>query len=155
MNGMSARDKTPVSPAIACKRCGGERVSKNGVVRGYQRYLCKACGYNFTLTPRHGHPLEDKVLAAMLYLSGLSMRRTAKLLGVSAPTIQDWIKQIATAFAAKPEPTGHAIVIDCDEMRHFLKKCPISCGSGKLMIVKPVASLTRNVAVVIEPLCDD
>jgi transposase len=154
MKGMSARDKTPVSPAITCKHCGGERVSRNGVVRGHQRYRCKTCDYNFTLTPRRGHPLEDKVLAVMLYLSGLSMRQTAKLLGVSAPTIQDWIEQIATAFAVKPEPTGRAVVVECNEMWHFLEKVPTRCGSGRLMIVKPVTSLTGNVAVSIEPLCD-
>jgi transposase len=151
---MSERNEVSVSPVVACKQCGSDQVRKNGFVRGHQRYRCKACGYNFTQTPLRGHPLADKLLAVMLYVSGLSMRRTAKLLGVSAPTIQDWIEQMAAAFASKPEPTGRAIVVECDEMWHFLKKSPTNYGSGRLMIVTPVNSSTGNVAVVIEPPCN-
>jgi transposase len=151
---MSKREECPISPEIVCKNCGGTQIRKNGFVRGHQRYWCKACSYNFTQTPARGHPLSDKVLAVTLYLSGLSMRQTAKLLGVSAPTIQDWIEQMAAAFAAKPEPTGRAVVIECDEMWHFLKKRLPNSGSGRLMIVTPVNSLTGNVAVVTEPPCN-
>ena len=87
----------------------------------------------------------------MLYLSGLSMRRTAKLMGVSAPTILDWIERMAAAYAAKPKPSGQAIVIEVDEMWHYLKKSPTSSGSGRLMIVRQANWLTGNVAVVTEP----
>jgi transposase len=65
------------------------RVRKNGIVRGDQRYRCRACSYNFTDTPPRGYPLTQKVTAVLLYLSGMSMRRTAKLLGVSTPTVQE------------------------------------------------------------------
>jgi transposase len=65
------------------------RVRKNGIVRGDQRYRCRACSYNFTDTPPRGYPLAQKVTAVLLYLSGVSMRRTAKLLGVSTPTVQE------------------------------------------------------------------
>jgi hypothetical protein len=47
---------------------------------------------------------------------------TAKLLGVSTPTIQAWIEQFAQAYAQKPEPEGRAVVIELDEMWHYLKK---------------------------------
>jgi transposase len=68
---------------LRCKRCGSEAHVKNGLMRGQQRYLCKACGLNFTDTPPRGKPLALKVAAVLLYVSGLSMNRTAKLLGVS------------------------------------------------------------------------
>ena len=71
--------------ALRCKRCGAEGHVKNGFMRGKQRYRCKACGLNFTDTPPRGMPLRIKVEAVLLYLSGLSMNRTAKLLGVSTP----------------------------------------------------------------------
>ena len=45
----------------------------------------------------------------LLYVSGLSMNRTAKLLGVSTPTIQAWLEQFAAAYAQKPEPEGRAV----------------------------------------------
>ena len=91
---------------LRCKRCGGEEHVKNGLMRGKQRYRCKACGLNFTDTPPRGMPLAMKVTAVLLYVSGLSMNRTAKLLGVSTPSVMAWIEQFAEAYAQKPEPEG-------------------------------------------------
>jgi transposase len=107
---------------LRCKRCGREEHVKNGLMRGQQRYLCKGCGLNFTDTPTRGKPLALKAAAVLLYVSGLSMNRTAKLLGVSTPTIQVWLEQFAAAYAQKPEPEGRAVVIELDEMWHYLKK---------------------------------
>ena len=58
----------------------------------------------------------------LLYVSGLSMNRTAKLLGVSTPSVMTWIEQFAKDYAQKPEPEGRALVIELDEMWHYLKK---------------------------------
>src|SRR4051794_37411614 len=104
-------------------------------MRGKQRYRCKDCGLNFTNTPARGKPLALKAAAVLLYISGLSMNRTAKLLGVSTPTIQAWLEQFAQAYAQKPKPEGRAVVIELDEMWHYLKKVrdPLgleSLGSG-------------------------
>src|SRR5215210_8005561 len=114
---------------LRCKRCGSEEQVKNGLMRGKQRSLCKGCGLNFTDTPARGKPLALKAAAVLLYVSGLSMNRTAKLhrqapgrLGVSTPTIQAWLEQFAAAYAQKPEPEGRAVVIELDEMWHYLKK---------------------------------
>ena len=132
---------------LACKKCGSAHFRKNGQVRGHQRYRCRACGYNFTATPPRGYPLAQKVTAVLLYLSGVSMRRTARLLGVSPPTVQEWIERLAAAYATKPEPEGQAVVIELDEMGHFIKKKPTNCGSGKLTIGLQAAWLTGNAAV--------
>ena len=135
---------------LRCKRCGsGERV-KNGLMRGKQRYRCRACGLNFTDTPPRGMPLALKATAVLLYVSGLSMNRTAKLLGVSTPTIQAWIERFAEDHARKPELEGRALVIELDEMWHYLKKRPTSSGSGRLAIVLRGGSWTGNAAVAIE-----
>ncbi len=75
---------------LRCKACGSEAHIKNGFMRGKQRYRCKACGLNFTDTPPLGKPLAMKVTAVMLYVSGLSMNRTAQLVGVSVSSVQDW-----------------------------------------------------------------
>lgn len=32
---------------VECKRCGSDKIVKNGIVRKKQRYLCKQCGYHF------------------------------------------------------------------------------------------------------------
>ena len=107
---------------LRCKRCGSEDHVKNGLMRPKQRYLCTACGLNFTNTPTRGKPLALKAAAVLLYISGLSMNRTAKLLGVSTPTIQAWLEQFAQAYAQKPKPEGRAVVIELDEMWRYLKK---------------------------------
>jgi transposase len=106
---------------LRCKACGSEEHVKNGFMRGKQRYRCKACGLNFTDTPPPGKPLAVKAMAVLLYVSGLSMNRTAKLLGVSTPSVQAWIEQFAQAYGQKPEPEGRALVIELDEMWHYVK----------------------------------
>ena len=136
---------------LRCKRCGSEEHVKNGLMRGQQRYLCKDCGLNFINTPTRGKPLALKAAAVLLYVSGLSMNRTAKLLGVSTPTIQVWLEQFAAADAQKPEPEGRAVVIELDEMWHDLKKSPSRSGSGRLGIVRQASWWTGNAAVVTRP----
>ncbi len=137
---------------LHCKRCGSEEYVKNGRMRGKQRFLCKACGLNFTDTPARGKPLAMKAAAVLLYVSGLSMNRTAKLLGVSTPTVQAWLEQFAQTYAQKPEPEGRAVVIELDEMWHYLKKSPSHSGSGRLGIVLQGSWWTGNAAIVTEPL---
>src|SRR3954447_25452435 len=112
-------------------------------------YLCKGCGLNFTDTPARGKLLALKAAAVLLYVSGLSMNRTAQLLGVSTPTIQAWLEQFAQAYAQKPGPEGRAVVIELDEMWHFLKKSP--SRSGRLGIVLQGSWWTGNAAVVTKP----
>ena len=136
---------------LRCKGCGGEEHVKNGFMRGKQRYLCKACGLNFTDTPPRGRPLRVKVEAVLLYLSGLSMNRTAKLLGVSTPSVQAWIERFAEVYAQKPEPEGRAVVVELDEMWHFLKKSRTSSGCGRLGIVPRDGSSTGSWGVVTPP----
>src|SRR3954466_5700721 len=138
--------------ALRCKGCGSGEHVKNGFMRGKQRYRCRACGLNFTDTPPRGMPLRVKVTAVPLHLSGLSMDRTAKLLGVSTPSVMTWIEQFAKACAQKPEPEGRALVVELDEMWHLLKKRPTSSGSGRLGIVLQADWLTGNAAVVTRPL---
>ena len=141
--------------ALTCKRCRGGAFVKNGFVRGHQRYRCKDCGCNFTDTPPRGMPLSVKATAVMLYLSGLSMNRTAQLLNVSTPSVQDWIEQFAAAFGDRPEPIGPVVVVELDELWHYVKKSAANSGFGSLAIVQQGRWLTGNAAVVTEiPLSD-
>ena len=133
---------------LRCKRCGSGEHVRNGLMRGKRRYRCKGCGLNSTGTRPRGMPLAMKVTAVLLYLSGLSMNRTAKLLGVSTPSVMNWIEQFAKVFAQKPEPEDRAIVVELDEMWHYLKKRPTSSGSGRLGIVLQGEWSTGNAAVV-------
>jgi transposase len=77
------------------------------------------------------------------------MNALAKMFGVSTSTILTWIRRYAADHAEKPAPNGKAIVLEIDEMWHFLKKNGANSGSGRLWIVRQAASLTGSVDVVI------
>ncbi len=55
---------------LACKRCGGEAHTRNGFMRDKLRHRCRTCGLNFTGTPPRGMPLQVKVTALLLHVSG-------------------------------------------------------------------------------------
>jgi insertion element IS1 protein InsB len=78
-----------------------------------QHYLCST-------TPR-GKPLTAKINAVLWYLSGMSINRIAFLSRVSAPSVLNWIRAAANQHYEKPTPTGSLIVIELDEMWHYLK----------------------------------
>ena len=50
------------------------------------------------------------------------MTPLAKLFGVWTSPILTWICHYAADHAEKPAPNGKAIVLEIDEMWHFLKK---------------------------------
>jgi transposase len=136
----------------ACPKCTHPHVVKAGKVRGRQRWICRGCGYQFTRTTPRGKPLWQKSLAVFLYCHGISMNALGKMFGVRTSSVLKWIRRYAIAHAEKPAPTGKAIVMEVDEMWHFLKKNATNSGSGKLVIVIQASSLTGNVGVAIKQL---
>ncbi len=138
---------------IYCRRCSSSAVTKNGKVRGEQRYHCKICCYNFVDKPRRGRPTTQKCLAILLYNLGMSMNSIAKLLDLSPPAVLKWIRSFAELHATKPEPPDDGvIVVELDEMWHYLKKNRTNSGSGKLAVVIQGNWLTGNVGIVTKPL---
>ena len=78
---------------IKCFKCGSENIIKNGKVFGWQRYKCKDCNYQFTKMAPGGKPIYLKLLAHNLYTAGLSMRETARILGVTVQSVSRWIRK--------------------------------------------------------------
>lgn len=105
-----------------CPTCQSEQLVKNGSAAGKPKKQCKQCGYQFTRTTPRGKPLTTKINAVLLYLSGISMHRIAFLLRVSAQAVLTWIRAFAKEHEEKPDPTGRMIVLELDEMWHYLKK---------------------------------
>ena len=60
-------------------------------MEGYWRYKCKNCGHQYTKTTPRGKPEKDKILALILFLSGLSMRATGKIVGIAHHFMRDRI----------------------------------------------------------------
>jgi transposase len=76
-------------------------------------------------------PAATKREAVELYCAGLSMNAIGKRLGVSARSVMRWVRAHARDHCPKPEPTGRAVVVEIDEVWHFVQKKPASSGSGR------------------------
>ena len=127
-----------------CPKCQSIEVVKNGKVQEKQRDKCKSCSLQFTrLTPR-GRPAQEKAMAVTLYTLGLSIRAIARLIGVSPTAVLKWIKTFAKTHYEKPAP-GDAIIVELDEMWHYLGSKKTSYGSGKPIVEKLESLLTGNV----------
>ena len=88
------------------------------------KWKCKDCGRQTSFKPPRGEPLWKKETAVLLYTLGLSMNAIAKQLGVSTPSILNWIRAHAATHAPRPQPDPgeNVVVMELDELWHFLKK---------------------------------
>ena len=86
--------------APACGHCGSEAFSKWGVATGMKRYMCKACARTFnalTGTPLADLQKREKWLEyAHAIVNGLSLRKTAKCVGVHLETSFRWRHRFLT-----------------------------------------------------------
>jgi insertion element IS1 protein InsB len=110
-----------VSPPPCCPRCGSRRLVRYGIVAGKQRWRCKRCRYQFTRLDGHGTPEPTKRAAVSLYGYGLSFNSVAHLLGTTAQSVLRWVCRYVDHHCSKPPP-GEAVVIELDEMWHFLQR---------------------------------
>ena len=129
---------------LYCKKCGGENHVKAGFISGEQRYMCKGCGCKFVPTRQHGKSEKDKLLAVWLYLHGLSFRTIARFSKVTPKAVYDWVKAYAKVNYIKPEPQGEAVVVELDEMWHYLKDKKTKSGFGRLIAAIPISLSTGN-----------
>ena len=132
---------------MKCSKCGSVRSVKNGKHHGRQRYKCKECNYQFTLEKSRGKDVEQKCLAIILYINGLSFRAISKIVKVSHKAVFDWVKSFAIETYDKPKPQGD-VVVELDEMWHYIKAKKTNFGYGKHFVVLQVNSLTGNVEAV-------
>lgn len=120
---------------IICKRCRATDYVKNGMVRGLQRYRCRVCGCNFTVTKPRGKPAAVKALATLLYaLGNMSFRGIARLLAVSDVAVRKWIRAEALKLP-EPEVPADVKLVMLDELHNFLKKRPKGFDFGERLIL--------------------
>jgi hypothetical protein len=67
---------------------------------------------------------------------------------VSTPAVLRWVRLFTETTYTKPEP-AEAVIVELDEMWHYLGAKKTNSGSGKLIVAVPVGSLTGNVGLVI------
>lgn len=69
---------------------------RNGYTKGRQRFRCQKCRYNFSVDKMgKGLGSSYQILAFHLFLEGMSLRETARLIGVSHTTVRNWIDMVA------------------------------------------------------------
>ena len=134
---------------MRCTKCKSEQTYKSGFVKGEQRFKCRECGRQFVPTRHHGRTETEKLTAVLLYINGLSLRTIGRLLKVTAAAVLKWVRQYALENYEKPKPVCNAVVVELDEMWHYLHAKKTSFGYGKLIVALPVSSLTGNVEAVI------
>ena len=140
---------------IICPRCGSNKTVKNGQANGHPKRKCRACTYQYTRDTLPGAPQNVRLACVLLYVHGLSMNSIAKLFNYTPPAVLRWIKTFARQNFFKPEPVSDSVVLEIDEMHHYLKKNPIKSGYGRLIVEIPDSSSTGNLAAVIQiPLRD-
>jgi len=128
-----------------CKKCDSTTIVKSGFIGGNQRYLCKKCGCQFQPNRRKGKPENAKRLACLLYICGLSMRTISKIVQTDVHAVYRWIRTFAENHYEKPAPASSKVVIELDEMWHFVTSKKIEFGYGRLIAVIPVNLSTGNV----------
>ena len=102
-----------------CSHCESDKVSKAGKQSGRQRYVCKDCRKYFSST--YGTPLykiqrRDKWNEYLkLMEQGVSIKRSAKILGISIQTSFDWRHKIMASLQ-EGIPEFLSGVVECDEL---------------------------------------
>jgi transposase-like protein len=101
---------------VKCSKCGSYHIVKAGFVYGTQRYLCKECGFHFTLN-RKGVDNEIKRLAVHLYIEGMGYRAISRITGISDVAIAKWISPMKENLL--PFRKGKARLNELHKLEHF------------------------------------
>ena len=128
-----------------CKKCDSINVVRAGKIKGNQRYKCKECKSQFQPNRKQGKPESVKRLAVLLYMLGLSMRTIAKVTKSDLHAVYRWIRGFAEENYIKPKPKSYKVIIELDEMWHYIKSKKTSAGYGRLIAVIPVNLSTGSV----------
>lgn len=112
-----------------CPKCQTEQCSKDGIVKGRQRYRCKNCGYRHTVAYKW-YSEELKRQALSMYLEGLGFRSIGRLLNCSHVAVYQWIKQYGEKARLEELPSTELEVVEMDEMHSYVGSKKTLAGYG-------------------------
>lgn len=77
-----------------CPKCKKDNISKSGIIKGRQRYLCKHCNYYFTVE-KEGKSIDPYyvIKALQLHIEGVTFREIERILGVSHVSVMNWVRK--------------------------------------------------------------
>jgi transposase-like protein len=92
---------------MKCPHCGqSQQQHKNGKTKsGSQRYRCYACQHSYTPQKKaqgYGAAIRRRVIQQ--YVDGGNLRRIGRQLGLSHPTVANWVKAYAEQLPEAPVP---------------------------------------------------
>jgi len=119
---------------VDCPKCGNGEHCKDGIVKGRQRYLCKACRHRYTVQRRSGTAdAAIKRQALQLYLEGLGFRSIGRILKFSNVAVLQWIRTFGEQLEAirRDDPVA---VMELDEMHSYIGHKKTIAGFGLLLI---------------------
>ena len=109
---------------VKCAHCQqSERQVKVGFNdSGSQRYFCQWCERKYTPEPKaQGYDTAMRQTALRLYADGMNLRRIARTLGVTHPTIAHWVNARAAQLPDSPPQSAHAEAVhELDELFTFV-----------------------------------
>ena len=117
-----------------CPRCASTLVVKSGIVGNRQRYRCKKCHYNFTVS-KLGKRIDDYyvIKALQLYLEGVSYREIERLLGVSHVSVMNWVKRYHIKAPENYDYHPTYKILSQDELRDYFVDSQNLKGSGLIV----------------------
>lgn len=109
----------PGQRAVDCPHCQCRDIVANGTLKGVQRYKCKGCGKNFSQTTgKFWYNLQKREKVSHYLhclLSGMSIKKTAKEVGIAIQTSFDWRHKLLTAFSSVA-PKGFEGIVESDDL---------------------------------------
>ena len=117
---------------LTCPKCSQTNCTKDGIVKGKQRYKCKGCAYRYTVAHK-GASKDIKRQALNLYLEGLGFRSIGRILNFSHVAVYNWIKAFGENLEDLKSDTV-VKVVEIDEMHSYVGSKKTTVGSGLLLI---------------------
>ena len=133
-----------------CPKCGHQKFWKNGFACEKQRWKCSSCKHQFTKEEpqQKGKAEWMKLLALCLYSMRMSIRSIARLLKISATTVLNWIREYTGNLEPSKEIT-EPVIVEFDEMWHYINKKNKNSGSGRRMMLLEIDSSTGKAEIAI------
>lgn len=114
-----------------CPRCNSNKKVKDGIINKRQRYLCKKCGYRYTVEER-GTSGYIKKLALQLFIAGVSYRNIGSIFKVSQVSIMRWVKVFKPIISKGSK--NKIDLISFSELNQYLQKRKEKLDKGLFLI---------------------
>ncbi|WP_339041173.1 hypothetical protein [Candidatus Lariskella endosymbiont of Hedychridium roseum] len=126
---------------LSCKHCGRIGSTKNGYIKGRQRYKCLECKKSYKSGDmRVKYSLNKKMKVVSMYLEGVGIRSIERLEKVSSSLIIKWIRKFSKLLKQRlndvtiPEDAKQISIIELDELFSYCQKKLTKSTFGLLLI---------------------